>query len=47
MKLGHPREGGPDEDNAGVHRPVHGELPREYAVELNRLIEMQLEGAVG
>jgi Fe-S cluster assembly protein SufB len=23
------------------------ELPMEYAVELNRLIEMQLEGAVG
>jgi Fe-S cluster assembly protein SufB len=27
--------------------PIVKELPMEYAVELNRLIELQMEGAVG
>ena len=27
--------------------PIARELPMEYALELNRLIEMQMEGAVG
>jgi Fe-S cluster assembly protein SufB len=27
--------------------PFTRELPMEYAVELNRLIELQMEGAVG
>jgi Fe-S cluster assembly protein SufB len=31
----------------GFVEPVVKELPMEYAVELNRLIELQLEGAVG
>jgi Fe-S cluster assembly protein SufB len=31
----------------GFIEPIAKELPMEYAVELNRLIELQLEGAVG
>jgi Fe-S cluster assembly protein SufB len=31
----------------GFIEPIAKELPMEYAVELNRLIEIQLEGAVG
>ena len=31
----------------GFVEPIVKELPREYAVELNRLIELQLEGSVG
>ena len=31
----------------GFVEPVVKELPLEYAVELNRLIEMEMEGAVG
>jgi len=31
----------------GFVEPIVKELPMEYAVELNRLIEMQMEGAVG
>jgi Fe-S cluster assembly protein SufB len=31
----------------GFIEPVAKELPMEYAVELNRLIELQLEGSVG
>jgi Fe-S cluster assembly protein SufB len=31
----------------GFIEPVAKELPMEYALELNRLIEMQMEGAVG
>ncbi len=31
----------------GFIEPIARELPMEYAVELNRLIEMQMEGAVG
>ena len=27
--------------------PIAKELPMEYALELNRLIELQMEGAVG
>jgi Fe-S cluster assembly scaffold protein SufB len=27
--------------------PIARELPMEYALELNRLIELQMEGAVG
>lgn len=32
---------------AGFIEPVAKELPMEYAVELNRLIEMEMEGSVG
>ena len=32
---------------AGFIEPVVRELPMEYAVELNRLIELQMEGSVG
>jgi Fe-S cluster assembly protein SufB len=32
---------------AGFIEPIVRELPMEYAVELNRLIELQMEGAVG
>ena len=32
---------------AGFIEPIVKELPMEYAVELNRLIELQMEGAVG
>ena len=31
----------------GFVEPIVKELPMEYAVELNRLIELQLEGAIG
>jgi Fe-S cluster assembly protein SufB len=31
----------------GFIEPIARELPMEYALELNRLIEMQMEGAVG
>ena len=31
----------------GFIEPIASELPMEYALELNRLIEMQMEGAVG
>ena len=31
----------------GFVEPVARELPMEYALELNRLIELQMEGAVG
>jgi Fe-S cluster assembly protein SufB len=32
---------------AGFIEPIVKELPMEYAVELNRLIELSMEGAVG
>ena len=31
----------------GFVEPIVKELPMEYAVELNRLIELQMDGAVG
>ena len=31
----------------GFIEPIASELPMEYAVEMNRLIELQMEGAVG
>ena len=31
----------------GFIEPVVKELPMEYAVEMNRLIELQMEGSVG
>jgi Fe-S cluster assembly protein SufB len=31
----------------GFFEPFTKELPMEYALELNRLIELQMEGAVG
>ncbi len=31
----------------GFVDPIAKELPMEYALELNRLIELQMEGAVG
>ena len=31
----------------GFIEPLVKELPMEYAVEMNRLIELQLEGSVG
>ena len=44
---------GLEEDDAaamvvrGFVEPIARELPMEYALELNRLIELQMEGAVG
>ena len=32
---------------AGFIEPIVKELPMEYAVELNRLIELQMEGSIG
>jgi Fe-S cluster assembly protein SufB len=32
---------------SGFIEPIVKELPMEYAVELNRLIQLQMEGAVG
>jgi Fe-S cluster assembly protein SufB len=31
----------------GFIEPITKQLPMEYAVELNRLIELQMEGSVG
>ena len=31
----------------GFFEPFTRELPMEYAVELNRLIEIEMEGAIG
>jgi Fe-S cluster assembly protein SufB len=31
----------------GFIEPITRELPMEYAVELNRLVELQKEGAIG
>jgi Fe-S cluster assembly protein SufB len=31
----------------GFIEPIVKELPLEYAVEMNRLIELQMEGSVG
>jgi Fe-S cluster assembly protein SufB len=31
----------------GFFEPFTKELPMEYAVELNRLLEMEMEGSVG
>ena len=31
----------------GFFRPFTKQLPMEYAVEMNRLIEMEMEGSVG
>lgn len=32
---------------AGFIEPIVRELPMEYAVEMNRLIELQMEGSIG
>jgi Fe-S cluster assembly protein SufB len=32
---------------AGFNEPIVKELPLEYAVEMNRLIQIQMEGSVG
>jgi Fe-S cluster assembly protein SufB len=32
---------------SGFIEPIVKELPMEYAVEMNRLIQLQMEGAVG
>jgi Fe-S cluster assembly protein SufB len=42
----------PEEDASkmivnGFIEPIAKELPMEYAVELNRLIELQMEGSIG
>jgi Fe-S cluster assembly protein SufB len=31
----------------GFIEPIAKELPMEYAIELNRLIELEMEGSVG
>jgi Fe-S cluster assembly protein SufB len=31
----------------GFVEPIVKELPMEYAVEMNRLIELQMEGSIG
>ena len=31
----------------GFVEPISRELPMEYALELNRLVELQMEGSVG
>ena len=43
----HDRGGGDGDDRARLRRAHRRELPMEYALELNRLIELQMEGAVG
>ena len=44
---GHGRGRGHGDDRARLRRADRQELPMEYALELNRLIELQMEGAVG
>lgn len=36
-----------DDPSVASSSPIARELPMEYALELNRLIELQMEGAVG
>ena len=36
-----------DVDVNGFIEPLVKELPMEYAVEMNRLIELQMEGSIG
>ena len=35
------------QDEFGYNEPIVKELPLEYAVEMNRLIQLQMEGSVG
>jgi Fe-S cluster assembly protein SufB len=35
------------DDCVGLHGAIYAELPMEYAVELNRLIQLEMEGSVG
>ena len=44
---GDPKFMRPLEVVTGGEKPIVKELPMEYAVELNRLIELQMEGSVG
>jgi hypothetical protein len=37
----------PGGEHRGFVEPIARELPMEYALELNRLIGLQMEGAVG
>ena len=32
---------------SGFIEPIVKELPMEYAIEMNRLIELQMEGSIG
>ena len=43
----HPRGGGVKLIVNGFIEPITKELPMEYAVEMNRLIELQMEGSIG
>ena len=36
-----------DDRVSGFVEPITKELPLEYAVEMNRLIQLQMEGSVG
>ena len=38
---------GNGDDRGRFIEPIIKELPMEYAVELNRLIELQMEGSIG
>ena len=38
---------GERDDRLGFVEPITKELPLEYAVEMNRLIQLQMEGSVG
>jgi len=47
------KQGGIDQNEAmsmivrGFIEPISRELPTEYSVELNRLIQLEMEGSVG
>ncbi len=47
MSRGPDRGRGDGDGGARLRRADRPELPMEYALELNRLIELQMEGAVG
>ena len=44
---GIPEEEASQADRQRLHRADRKELPMEYAVEMNRLIELQMEGSIG
>jgi len=47
MSRGHTEEEAMGMIVNGFFEPFTKELPMEYAVELNRLLEMEMEGSIG
>ena len=47
MSRGHTEEEAMGMIDNGFFEPFTRELPMEYAVELNRLLELEMEGSIG